>query len=106
MKRSSLSSLARMVSTRLALVVALGDGDDVLSGKRLYIGGNQAISGGNGNDQIHFVGAAVPGAFVLGTSSGGYTSITGDGGNDSIQVTYSFIVGQWLWFRLVGMFAF
>jgi hypothetical protein len=85
-----------MVSTRLALVVTLGDGDDVLSGKRLYIGGNQTISGGNGNDQINFVGAASPGPFVLGTSSGGVTNITGDSGNDSIQATYSFIVGQWL----------
>jgi parallel beta-helix repeat protein len=92
----------RMVSTRVALVVALGGGDDVLSGKRLYIGGNQTVSGGDGNDQISFVGAAVPDAFVLGTSSGGFTSISGDGGNDSIQVTYSFIVGQWLFGGGIG----
>jgi parallel beta-helix repeat protein len=92
----------RIVSTRLALVVALGDGDDVLTGKRLYIGGNQTISGGNGNDQISFVGAASPGQFVLGTSSGGVTNITGDAGNDLIQAAYSFIVGQWLFGGGVG----
>jgi hypothetical protein len=79
----------------LALVVTLGEGDDVVNGNRLYIGGNQTISGGDGNDQINFVGASLPSEFVLGTSSAGVTTISGDGGNDSIQATYSFIVGQW-----------
>jgi Ca2+-binding RTX toxin-like protein len=85
----------RIVSTRLALVVTLGDGNDVLSGRRLYIGGNQSFSGGDGNDQISFVGAALPAEFILGTSSGGATTISGDNGNDTIQATYSFIVGAW-----------
>jgi hypothetical protein len=84
-----------IVSTRFDLNVSFGDGDDQLDGKRLYIGGRQTVSGGAGNDQLSFLGAALPGQFILGTSSGGATTISGDDGNDSIQVSYTFIVGQW-----------
>jgi hypothetical protein len=86
--------VTRIVSTRLALVVSLGDNNDVLEGKRLYIGGAQTISGGEGNDQMTLLGSAT-GAFVLGTSSGGATTITGDAGDDAIHMSYSFIVGAW-----------
>jgi hypothetical protein len=82
------------VSTRLTLVVTLGDGNDVLDGKRLYIGTIQSVSGGVGNDRISFIGGALPTEFILGTSSGGATTILGEQGNDQLEVTYSFVVGQ------------
>jgi hypothetical protein len=85
----------KIVSTRLGLNVSLGNGDDVLNGKRLYIGGNQTVSGGAGDDRILFLGAALPTEFILGTSSGGATTISADDGTDEIRITYAFIVGQW-----------
>lgn len=87
--------LQKIVSTRLDLNVSFGDGNDRLDGKRLYIGGNQTVNGGAGDDSISLLGAALPGVFILGTSSGRATTITGDAGNDTIQVSYTFIVGQW-----------
>ena len=85
----------QIVSTRLTLSVLLGEGNDTLTGQRLYIGTNQSASGGDGNDQMSFLGSAGPGPFVLGTSSGGAASFSGGLGNDRITVTYSFVVGAW-----------
>jgi hypothetical protein len=84
-----------IVSSAGNLEVDLGAGSDVLSGQRLYIGGNQMFNGGDGDDQISFAGSYNGGVFVLGTSSAGATSITGGSGSDKINVRYSFIVGQW-----------
>jgi hypothetical protein len=84
-----------IVSTAGNLEVDLGAGSDVLSGQRLYIGANQLVNGGDGDDQITFAGSFTGGVFVLGTSSGGATSISGGSGSDTINVRYSFIVGQW-----------
>ncbi len=85
----------QIVSTRLTLSVLLGEGNDTLTGQRLYIGTSQSASGGDGNDQMSFLGSAGPGPFVLGTSSGGAASFSGGLGNDRITVTYSFVVGAW-----------
>jgi hypothetical protein len=90
----TLGSTAR-VSTRLDLIVLLGGGQNLLSGKRLYIGRNQRFDGGADVDDFSFLGAALPGNFVLGTSSGGTTTISGGGGVDRIRASYSFIVGAW-----------
>jgi hypothetical protein len=90
----TLGSTAR-VSTRLDLIVTLGDGVNALNAKRLYIGRNQRFDGGADVDDFSFLGAALPGDFVLGTSSGGTTTISGGGGADKIRVSYSFIVGAW-----------
>ena len=40
--------LLKVVSTRLDLAISLGDGQDTLNGKRLYIGRNQTVDGGAG----------------------------------------------------------
>jgi len=85
----------KIVSTRLDLSISLGEGDDTLDGKRLYIGGNQTVDAGIGSDRIGFLGAVLPNEFVLGTSSGGQTTILGGDGNDQVRLSYSFIVGQW-----------
>ncbi len=85
----------QIVSTRLTLSVLLGEGNDTLTGQRLYIGTTQSASGGDGNDQMSFLGSAGPGPFVLGTSSGGGAAFSGGLGNDRITVTYSFVVGAW-----------
>jgi hypothetical protein len=84
-----------IVSSAGNLEVDLGAGSDVLSGQRLYIGTNQLFNGGDGDDQITFAGSFSGGAFVLGTSSAGATSINAGSGSDTINVRYSFIVGQW-----------
>jgi hypothetical protein len=86
--------LGETVSTRLDLNVSLGDGDDRIDGKRLYIGQNQTIDGGLGQDALSFLGAALPGSFVLGTSSSGATLIRGGAGPDSLSISYSFVVGS------------
>jgi uncharacterized repeat protein (TIGR01451 family) len=83
------------VSSAGNLEVDLGAGSDVLSGQRLYIGSNQLFNGGDGDDQITFAGSVIGGVFVLGTSSAGSTSISAGSGSDTINVRYSFIVGQW-----------
>jgi hypothetical protein len=90
----TLGSTAR-VSTRLDLIVTLGDGVNALNAKRLYIGRNQRFDGGADVDDFSFLGAALPGNFVLGISSGGTTTISGGGGADKIRASYSFIVGAW-----------
>ncbi len=59
-----------IVSSAGNTMVSLGDGDDVLIGRRIFIGGNQSTDAGAGNDTVAFLGAAAPGNFVLGTSSG------------------------------------
>jgi hypothetical protein len=84
-----------IVSTRLDLIVLLGGGENALSAKRLYIGRNQRFEGGADPDDFSFLGAALPGDFVLGASSGGTTTILGGGGADKIRASYSFIVGSW-----------
>jgi hypothetical protein len=86
---------SKIVSTRLALVVSAGEGNDAIDGKRLYIGGDQTIAGGGGDDQISFLGGVLPAEFVLGTSSGGRTTILGEAGADQLLITYAFVVGQW-----------
>jgi hypothetical protein len=83
------------VSTRLDLNVALGAGNDTVTGQRLYVGRNFTTTGGSGDDQINYLGSSAPGAFVLGISSGGATTILGHDGNDQLLVSNSFIVGQW-----------
>jgi hypothetical protein len=79
----------------LDLIVLLGDGSNALTGKRLYIGRNQRFEGGADPDDFSFLGAALPGDFVLGASSAGTTTILGGGGNDRILASYSFVVGAW-----------
>ena len=71
------------------------EGNDAIDGKRLYIGGDQTIAGGGGDDQISFLGGVLPAEFVLGTSSGGKTTILGEAGADQLLITYAFVVGQW-----------
>ena len=57
------------VSTSTELRVDLGTENDTLNGKRIFIGTNQIIDGGEGDDQLVFDGIASP--FTLGTSAGG-----------------------------------
>ena len=84
-----------VVSSRDRLQVSLGDGDDTIDGKRLFIGRNQLIYGGGGDDQLIFEGFATP-QFTLGTSAGGFAYWTGDAGNDTVRVDYAFIVQAWV----------
>jgi hypothetical protein len=83
-----------VVSTRNHLRVDLGAGDDTLNGKRLYIGTDQFIHGGDGNDRLLFEGVASP-VFTLGTSAAGLAFWSGGAGNDTVRVTYGFIVRSW-----------
>jgi VCBS repeat-containing protein len=83
-----------VVSSGQRLQVGLGAGNDTIDGKRLFIGGDQLIYGGEGDDQLLFDGFAEP-EFTLGTSAGGLAFWTGDGGNDTVSVIYGFIVGSW-----------
>jgi len=81
-----------VVSTRTDLRVDLGTGNDTIEGKRLYIGANQIINGGDGDDRLIFDGFATP-EFTLGTSAAGNASWISGNGNDTVHVVYAFIVG-------------
>jgi hypothetical protein len=83
-----------MVSTKTELRVDLGTGNDTLNGKRLYIGTNQLIQGGDGDDSLIFEGFASP-QFTLGTSAAGFAFWSGGSGNDTVRVVYAFIVRSW-----------
>jgi hypothetical protein len=84
---------ADAVSTRTELRVDLGTDNDTLNGRRIYIGTNQIINGGDGNDQLTFDGSASP--FTLGTSASGNATWTGGNGNDAVHVIYAFIAGTY-----------
>jgi hypothetical protein len=86
---------ADVVSTGLDLVVRLEGGDDTLVGQRLYIGADQFIYAGEGNDDLRFEGFAAP-DFTLGTSAGGTAYWRGDAGDDRVSVVYGFIVEAWV----------
>jgi hypothetical protein len=83
-----------VVSTRAQLRVDLGAGNDTLNGKRLYIGTDQFVHGGDGDDQLLFQGFATP-EFTLGTSAAGLAFWSGGAGNDTVEATYAFIVRSW-----------
>ncbi|MEX2140306.1 MAG: cadherin-like domain-containing protein [Pirellulales bacterium] len=83
-----------VVSTRDQLRVDLGAGDDTLDGKRLFIGTDQLVHGGDGDDRLIFEGFASP-VFTLGTSAAGLAFWSGGAGNDIVRVTYGFIVRSW-----------
>jgi hypothetical protein len=85
---------ADVVSTRTELRVDLGSGNDLLDGKRLYIGTNQIIGGGDGNDAFIFDGFLSP-QFTLGASAAGHATWLGGNGHDRFHVIYAFIVGTW-----------
>jgi len=80
-----------VVSSQLDLDVDLGSENDVLNGRRIFIGRNQILVGGDGNDEFRFDGVASP--FTLGTSAGGNANWIGGNGNDTVHVIYAFIVG-------------
>ncbi len=84
-----------MVSSAGNLEIDLGAGSDSLTAQRTYIGAAQLFAGGDGDDQLVLAGSYTGGVFVLGISSAGATSISGGAGNDTVDVRYSFIVGQW-----------
>ncbi len=84
-----------VVSSGDRLQVSLGDGDDTIDGKRLFIGREQLIYGGGGDDQLIFEGVATP-QFTLGTSTGCFAYWTGDAGNDTVRVDYAFIAQAWV----------
>jgi hypothetical protein len=83
------------VSSQGELRVDLGTGNDIIDGRRLFIGTNQTINGGDGNDNLLFDGFATP-QFTLGTSAGGNASWFGGTGDDFVHVIYGFIVGRWI----------
>jgi hypothetical protein len=83
-----------VVSSRGRLEVNLGEGNDTIDGKRIFIGDDQLIYGGVGDDQLLFNGFATP-QFTLGTSAAGFAFWRGDSGNDTVSVTYAFIVESW-----------
>jgi uncharacterized repeat protein (TIGR01451 family) len=80
-----------VVSTRVDLDVDLGTENDVLNGRRIFIGGNQMIVGGDGDDDLIFDGLASP--FTLGTSAAGNANWSTGNGDDTVHVIYAFIVG-------------
>jgi len=81
-----------VVSTTTELRVDLGAGNDILDGLRLYIGTNQLINGGDGDDWLIFEGFASP-QFTLGTSAAGNANWNGGAGDDIAYVIYAFVVG-------------
>jgi hypothetical protein len=83
-----------VVSCAGELRVDLAAGNDVLDGQRLFIGTNQIINGGDGNDALIFDGFASP-QFTLGTSAAGNSSWHGGTGDDRVHVVYGFMVGNW-----------
>jgi hypothetical protein len=87
--------LSDVVSSASDLNVDLGAGDDTIVGQRLYIGGDQLIVGGDGNDDLIFEGVASP-TFTLGTSAGGNAVWQGGSGDDLVSVVYGFIVESWV----------
>jgi hypothetical protein len=80
-----------VVSTRADLDVDLGTGNDVLNGRRIFIGGNQLIVGGDGDDDLIFDGLASP--FTLGTSAAGNANWSTGDGDDTVHIVYAFIAG-------------
>jgi hypothetical protein len=83
---------ADVVSTQQDLDVDLGTENDVLNGRRIFIGRNQILVGGDGDDELRFDGVASP--FTLGTSAAGNANWIGGNGNDTVHVIYAFIVGS------------
>jgi hypothetical protein len=83
-----------VVSTGTELRVDLGAGNDTLNGKRLYIGTNQLIQCGDGNDSLIFEGVASP-QFTLSTSAAGFAFWSGGAGDDTVRVVYAFVVKSW-----------
>jgi uncharacterized repeat protein (TIGR01451 family) len=84
---------ADVVSTQDDLIVDLGADNDTLNGRRIFIGGDQNLAGGDGNDTMTFDGFASP--FTLGTSAAGNANWNTGGGNDTVNVVYAFIGGAW-----------
>ncbi len=84
---------ADVVSTRADLNVDLGTDNDTINGRRIFIGGNQNLIGGDGNDTMTFDGFASP--FTLGTSAAGNANWTTGSGDDTVNVVYAFIGGAW-----------
>ncbi|MEX2140303.1 MAG: cadherin-like domain-containing protein [Pirellulales bacterium] len=82
---------ADVVSTQRDLDVDLGTDNDELNGRRIFIGRDQILVGGDGNDELTFDGFASP--FTLGTSAAGNANWSGGNGNDTVHVIYAFIVG-------------
>ncbi len=80
-----------VVSTSVDLDVDLGTENDVLNGRRIFIGGNQGIVAGDGDDDLTFDGLASP--FTLGTSAAGNANWSTGNGDDTVHVIYAFIGG-------------